>query len=65
MIEHFRTQLKARFDDNSHMFEDSEFGEYNPELEDDITEAGDSRSSEENKQHTEFKHMFQVVLELA
>ena len=40
MIEHFRTQLKARFDDNSHMFEDSEFGEYNPELEDDITEAG-------------------------
>ena len=38
MIEHFRTQLKARFDDNSHMFEDSEFGEYNPELEDDITE---------------------------
>ena len=56
MIEHFRTQLKARFDDNSHMFEDSEFGEYNPELEDDITEAGDSRSSEENKQHTEFKH---------
>lgn len=56
MIEHFRTQLKARFDDNSHMFEDSEFGEYNPELEDDITEAGDSRSSEENKLHTESKH---------
>ena len=33
MIEHFRTQLRARFDDNSHMFENHDLGDYNPDLE--------------------------------
>ena len=49
MIEHFRTQLRARFDDNSHMFENYDLGDYNPDLEAEL-EASEKSGLQNNSE---------------